>query len=429
MATLTSFSNESASSASKAADRAETSGARRLRVLVISTLFPNPVQPVHAVFVYRRVSHVAERCDVRVLTPIPWFPFATHLFRAYRQRRGLPSEANVGSLAVRYPRFLSIPRILKPLDPFFMFLTIWREARRLRREFDFDLIDAHLAWPDGYSALLLARLLGKPLTITLRGHDVNEFPQRFPWRRRQIVAALRGADRVMSVADALRREAIALGCPEEKTMTVSNGVVTDLFSPCPRDQARAVLGLAPNRQLIVSVGHLIERKGHHLIVEALAQLIEAGRDDVDLAIVGGPGEEGDYQAEIESVRQRLGLNVRVLIAGPRNNDELPLWYNAADVMCLASSKEGWANVLLESMACGTPVVATNIWGTPEVVCDPAYGILVDRTPKSLAKGLSRALDSTWNRDRIVAYAHTHTWHDVAAEVERNYRLALAARPR
>jgi glycosyltransferase involved in cell wall biosynthesis len=276
--------------------------------------------------------------------------------------------------------------------------------------------------------MLLARLLGKPLTVTLRGHDINEFP-RFPMRRRQIVSMLKGADRVISVAEALRREAIALGGREDKIETVSNGVLADLFLPRPRGEARTALNLDPACRLIVSVGHLIERKGHHLVIESLARLVAAGRTDVHLAIVGGPGEEGDYQAAIEGVRDRLGLQARVILAGARSNDELPLWYNAADVSCLASSKEGWANVLLESLACGTPVVATNVWGTPEVVSDPAYGVLVERAPSALADGLSYALDASWDRAAIAAYASAHTWDRVAARVEGNYRRALAAAAR
>jgi teichuronic acid biosynthesis glycosyltransferase TuaC len=125
---------------------------RRPRVLVVSTMFPNPAQPVHAVFVYRRVGHVAERCDVRVLAPVPWFPFATRLGR-YAQRRGIPERAKIGALEVRYPRFLSVPRFLKPLDPWFLFLAVWREVRALRAQgFEPDVIDAHLAWPDGAGA-------------------------------------------------------------------------------------------------------------------------------------------------------------------------------------------------------------------------------------------------------------------------------------
>src|SRR5207249_1623919 len=160
---------------------------------------------------------------------------------------------------------------LKPLDPIFLFLAVWREVRGMRGEFEPDLIDAHLAWPDGAGARLLARVLGKPFTITLRGHDVNEFP-RFPWRRRQIVAALHGASRVMSVADALRRAAVDLGCPSEKTEAIPNGVVMDLFVPRDRREARERLGLPLDARIVLSVGHLVERKGHHIAVEAIARL-------------------------------------------------------------------------------------------------------------------------------------------------------------
>ena len=133
-----------------------------MKVLVVSTMFPNRAQPVHAVFVRNRVSRVAERCDVRVLSPIPWFPFGG-LLKRYRHRRSIPRRDEFEGLRAEYPRFLSIPAILKPLDGVFLFLSVWWAARRIRKEFDFDLIDAHLAYPDGYGCALLAKLLGKPL--------------------------------------------------------------------------------------------------------------------------------------------------------------------------------------------------------------------------------------------------------------------------
>ncbi len=398
--------------------------AQRLRVLVIATLFPNPAQPVHGVFVLRRLRHVADRCDVRVLAPVAWFPFATTIFARYRQRIGIPANAVMDGLSAEYPRFLSVPRYLKPLDPLFLFVTVWWRARKLQREFDFDIIDAHLAWPDGYGALLLARLLGKPLTVTLRGHDVNDLP-RIPSRRRQIVPVLTEADRVVSVAEALRTEAIALGCTPARSITISNGVLTHVFFPRDQATSRETLHLARDRRLIVSVGHLVERKGHHLIVEALALLNARGYSDVDLAIVGGAGEEGDMRATIEATTARRGLQGRVFMAGARKNEELPAWYTAADITCLASSKEGWANVLLESLASGTPVVATNVWGTPEVINSPELGVLVDRTPDSIADGLERALTTSWSKERLVSYASGHSWPDVGARVEVSYRVAIA----
>jgi glycosyltransferase involved in cell wall biosynthesis len=386
-------------------------------------MFPSPAQPVHAVFVYRRLVQIARRADLRILVPVPWFPFIDRLPR-YRWRARLPREATVGELHAEFPRFLSIPRFFKSLDGVFAGIAVWRAARRIRREFPFELVDAHLAYPDGYAGLQVARRLGIPLTVTLRGHDINDFPAH-PGRRRQIVEVLRAAGRVMSVADALRRAAVALGAPAERTETVPNGVETRFFQPLARGAAREALGLPQDRRIVVAVGHLVERKGQYLVVEALAELRRAGHVVPLYVIVGGAGEEGNHRPEIERRIAAHGLERDVLLVGPKQNEDLGTWYSAADVMCLASSKEGWANVLLESLACGTPVVATDVWGTPEVIRSPAYGVLVQRTPASIAAGLTTALTTTWDRDAMVRYARTFSWEDVGARVVHNYELALA----
>ncbi|MBI4605065.1 MAG: glycosyltransferase family 4 protein [Planctomycetes bacterium] len=390
-----------------------------MRVLVVSTMFPSRVQPVHAVFVRNRIARVAERCQVRVVCPIPWFPLAG-LLRRYAHRKEIPREDVIDGVQVSYPRFLSVPAVLKPLDGFFLFLCLWWTARRLARAFPFDLIDAHLAFPDGFACALLGRALAKPVTVTLRGHDVNDLP-RYPVRRRQVAYALRRADRVIAVADALRRAALELGADPRTARTISNGVDADLFHPTDRREARRRLGLPLERKVVVSVGHLVERKGFHLIVEALAVIREAGREVPYLAIVGGPGEEGDFSGAIRDRVRRLGLEEDVLMAGPRRNEELRDWYNAADASCLASSKEGWANVLLESLACGTPAIATNVWGTPEVIASEELGILVERTVESIAAGIRRALEKPWDRDAIQAHARARTWHEVAGRVLEVFR--------
>ena len=397
-----------------------------MKVLVVSTMFPNRAQPVHAVFVRNRVSRVAERCDVRVLSPIPWFPFGG-LLKRYRHRRSIPRRDEFEGLRAEYPRFLSIPAILKPLDGVFLFLSVWWAARRIRKEFDFDLIDAHLAYPDGYGCALLAKLLGKPLVITLRGHDVNDVP-KYPLRRRQVSFALRTASRVIGVADALRRKAVELGCEESKSDVVSNGVDGELFSPVDRAAARRELGLPPERRIVLGVGHLVERKGFHLLVEALHLLQQRGQDNAFLVIVGGPGEEGNYLPVIQERIRSLGLEDSVHLAGAQLNSTLRTWYNSADVFCLASSKEGWANVLLESLACGTPGVATDVWGTPEVISSDEYGLLVERDPQSIADGLEAALTRDWDRNAISEYALGHTWDRVADRVLDNFSTALGGEP-
>jgi len=385
-------------------------------------MFPSSAQPVHAVFVKNRVARVARLCNVRVVCPIPYFPFERWV-KKYSHRAAIPRKESVGGLDVIYPRFLSVPAVLKPLDGVFLFLSVWWAARRIRKELDIDLIDAHLAYPDGFAAVLLGWLFKKPVTVTLRGHDVNDLP-RYPVRRRQVVFALKRASRVIAVADALRRAAVELGADPERTETISNGVDAALFYPCDRDEARRRLGLPPDRRIVVSVGHLCERKGHPLIVDALQVMRDRGQEIPFLAIVGGPGEEGDSTREIRERIACHSLEDSVCMAGAQLNDTLRDWYNAADVSCLASSKEGWANVLLESLACGTPVVATNVWGTPEVLSSEEYGVLVERSAESIANGLSKALSRSWNRSAIAAHARSQCWEAVAEKVLRSFERVL-----
>lgn len=390
-----------------------------MNVLVVSTMFPNRAQPVHAVFVRNRVLRIAERCNIRIINPIRWFPGAW-ILRKYSHRRHIPSQDSMDGVTVDYPRFLSIPRFLKSLEGPFLFLSLLWLARRLRATFRFQLIDAHLAYPDGFACALLARVFNVPFTITLRGHDVNDVP-KYPVRRRQVAYALRRATRVIAVAEALRRAAIELGAEAKKSVTVPNGVNAKIFYPLDRDEARRRLDLPRDRKIVVAVGHLVERKGFHLIVEALQHLWARGAHGDGgaapyLVIIGAAGEEGDFLSTIRAAIARHGLEKDVLMAGAQLNHTLRDWYNAADVSCLASSKEGWANVLLESLACGTPVVATNVWGTPEVIPSAEYGVLIERTSPSIAAGLETALTKRWDRTALAEYARTQTWDRVADKV-------------
>ncbi len=401
-----------------------------MKILSVTTLFPSRAQPVHAVFVHNRIQHVAEhpevRGEIRVIAPIPYFPLDRFIAK-YAERHQIPPRDQIGSVQVLYPRFLSIPAILKPLDGFFVLLAVWWAARRLRRDFDFDIIDAHLAFPDGFAGVFLARLWNKPLTITLRGHDINVLPtDRFPLRKRQIQFALRHADRVIGVADALRRAAIALGADPEKSVTISNGVDLDKFFPVPQAEARQRLGLPLQRRIVLSVGRIVENKGYHLIVEALSQLRATGQKIPLLIVVGGAADEAIYPAKLKETIARCEMESDVVLAGAQLNGTLRDWYCAADVYCLASETEGWPNVLLEALACGTPVVATNIWGTPEIICSADYGLLVERSAESIAQGLQTALAKEWKSQVMVDYAATHTWQNVAEKVVENFQIALTA---
>jgi glycosyltransferase involved in cell wall biosynthesis len=385
-----------------------------VNVLVVSTLYPNAAQPVHAVFVEQRIRALARHASVMVLCPIPWFPFAGRLGR-YAHRKDIPQRELRHGIEVHYPRFLSFPKILKPLDGLFLFAACRQAVRRLPRAFAIDRVDAHLAYPDGWGAILLGRSLDRPVSVTLRGHDLNDLPS-YPVRGRQVAWTLRRADVVFAVAEALREEAIRLGADPRKTITIGNGIDTSLFSPQDQLAARRKLGLSESAPLVLSVGHLVRRKGFDRLIRAFPRVL-AAHPTARLAIVGAKGEEGDFTKEIERAIRECRLEDRVHLPGAVPHDALAPWYAAADLFCLASKKEGRANVLLEAMACGTPIVATSIWGTPEIVRDESLGILVDdANPEALGAAMAQALSKSWDRDRIAESAKRFDWNETARQI-------------
>ncbi|SIO61489.1 Glycosyltransferase involved in cell wall bisynthesis [Singulisphaera sp. GP187] len=388
------------------------------RVLVIATMFPNPALPNFGIFVARRLRAAAEFADLEILSPVPWFPFGTCLKR-YRHREHIPVRSEMFGLKVHYPRFLSIPRYFKPFDGIFLAASIWWATRRSK----FDLIDAQLAFPEGWAARLLAKLRRVPFCITVRGHDVNHLPA-FPVRGQQVRYALSGASRVMSVAEALRQCVLSLGCPEDRTETIPNGVDLKTFRPVPREVACQFLKLDPDKHYLVSVGHLVERKGHHVLIEALALLKERHRPVPTLAIIGAASEEGDISQHLRELIAKHGLEAEVILVGEQSPDKLPFWYSAADALCLASSKEGWANVLLESLACGTPVIGTRVWGTPEVICNESLGILVTRDAKSFALAFEQLRERPFLKDELIRHASGYSWEQAGRKLAANYQLAL-----
>ncbi len=395
-----------------------------MNVLVVSTMYPSEVQPVHAVFVEQRVRALAARVSPIVVVPIPWFPFADRLAR-YAHRRRIPRREVRAGIEVHYPRFLSFPMILKPFDGISLLATCWRFARRLPRESRPDLLDAHLAFPDGWGAVHLGRLLRVPVSVTLRGHDLNDLP-RYPVRRRQVAWTLRHADLVVAVADALRDAALALGAAPETTITVGNGVDTTRFVAQDRRAARRSLGLPEDGKIVLSVGHLVERKGFHHLVRAFPRVLDA-HANARLEIVGGPGEEGNFETAIMRAIRDAGIQDRVTLRGAVSHEKLGSWFAAADVFVLASEKEGRANVLLESLASGTPVVATRVWGTPEIVSDDELGILVDAIdPVTLGDAVAGALTHSWDRAHLAASARRFSWdravEAIASRWERIVRM-------
>jgi glycosyltransferase involved in cell wall biosynthesis len=388
--------------------------ARPIRLLTFSTLFPNAAQPNHGVFVENRLRHLlaSGAAEATVLAPVPWFPRRTPPHDA------VPAQETRHGIDVRHPRFLAVPGLGMATNP----ITLHRAARRVLRGLldagqRFDLVDGHYLFPDGVAAVWLARELGLPVVLTARGSDTSQLPH-YRIAGRMIRAAIRDADALIAVSAALKQGLVALGAPAEKVTVLRNGVDLALFRPPPdRAAPRAELGF--EGPTLLSVGHLIPRKRNELTIAALPRL-----PDHRLVLVG----DGPERGALEALAARLGVAPRVRFAGPVPHARLPAWYAAADIMVLASSREGWANVLLEAMACGTPVVATPAWGSREAVAAPEAGIVIDEaTPEALAAAIRHLSQTPPDRAATAAYAAQFSW-DATTEGQLALFRRLLDRP-
>jgi len=395
---------------------------RPIRLLTFTTLYPNAARPSHGVFVENRLRHLVGGGEATstVLAPVPWFPFRSPRFGEWARHAATPRREERHGLVVHHPRYPVIPRIAMSAAPGLLYRAAAAALSKLMAAgLRFDVLDAHYLYPDGVAAVWLGRRFGKPVVITARGSDTSLLP-RYRVPRHLIQRAIAGADALISVSAGLKEGLLALGAPADKVTVLRNGVDLHAFRPIPdRAAARAELGLGTGRALL-SVGLLIERKGHHLVIEALRLL-----PGHTLLVVG----EGPELAALQALAERFGVADRVRLMGAQPHARLPLFYSAADALVLASSREGWANVLLESMACGTPVVTSPAWGSREAVQAPEAGLVLDTaTPEAIAEGVTRLLASPPDRGATRRYAERFGWEETTAGQLVVFRRLLGREP-
>jgi teichuronic acid biosynthesis glycosyltransferase TuaC len=359
------------------------------------------VNPTHGIFVETRLRQLLASGEVesRVIAPVPWFPSRRRLFGRYAAYCAIPKHEVRHRIDIAHPRYLLLPKIGMTSAPFMLACAAIGAARRLvDTGYDFDLIDAHYFYPDGIAAISLGRAFGKPVVITGRGSDINLIP-RHSLPRRMILSASRDCAALITVSSSLKEKLVSLGVESDKITVLRNGVDLTFFQPEEREGARAKAAMS--RFTLLSVGNLVGLKGHHLVISALVEL-----PDVDLILAGaGPEEAG-----LRRLAQQLGVADRVRFVGSVAQERLRTLYSGADALVLASSREGWPNVLLESMACGTPVVATRVGGIPEVVAAAEAGILMDeRNAASVAKAIHQLRSGSVDRAATRRYAERFSW--------------------
>lgn len=388
---------------------------KRLKILMLTRLFPSQAFPAFGTFCIERAKALAVHADVRVMVPTPYYPKWLPGKEDWKKWTRVERQGTVeGNIRATYPRYASVPGTATWLQG----VTMARSAHHdLESNYDGwrpDVIDGHFAFPDGYAATRLGRAIGAPVVVTCHGSDLRQYPD-IPVAGAMTRWTLRHADRVISVSSDLMRRSIELGCSTERAVFLTNGVDPTKFSVRSQSECRTRLGLPLDRKIGVYVGFLIDRKDQSLILHALVEIRQQGEQVPLIVLVG----DGPNRQRLESEVVALGLQNDVILTGQRRHDEVAFWMGAADWLLLSSSSEGWATVYFEAMACGRPVLTSNVSSAKDAINQPAYGSVVEpRTAAAFAAAMQAAAKTTYDENVIRHYAEQNSWEKWADNAMR-----------
>ena len=373
-----------------------------MRIAVATHFFPTSTQPNRGRPIYQLTRAMSSIADVQVFCVDPLYPS----YRLLQQRTFLnpiadPSYA-VPGLKVKYLHYPALPFLSRGFNGYNYARVLTPAVRKFRP----DIIIGYFIYPSGFAALTVAETLKVPMIVGALGSDLRGISifTRVMSRR-----TMRKASFVVAVSDDLRDLAIKLGVSPDKTVTIHNGCDFDIFHPAERGAARAELHVDPKAELIVFTGRLVPGKGLRELLQAFA-ILAPSRPRLRLVCIG----EGVMDQELRQRASQPDLQGYVEFLGNLSAEQIARWLAACNLLCLPSYSEGCPNVIIEALACGRPVVATNVGGIPELM-DSRCGILVPpRDAKALADALAKTLACTWNEEQI-ANSFRRSWQDMARE--------------
>lgn len=379
-------------------------------IIFFSNLFPLPWQPGRATFNKQQVEHLSKFYNIYVLVPVYW--------TTWLRNRKCSDEINVGGIRVEYFVCFYIPGFARSLNAIFMYFSIISQKRKWLNSVNAKCLFLSWAYPDAVAGTLVAKLLKLPTIIKVHGNDVN-VQTTYLLRWLQIKWAFKNSKFIISVSKTLKKVLIDKGITEEQIQVVYNGVDKHKFCYIDSKTSRKELGLNKDKKILIYVGNLKKSKG---VLDLLSAFISLKNTLPELSLYYiGVGEE---ESQLQNMITKSNIGNRVKLLGAMPHDKLPLWYCASDILCLPSYNEGLPNVVLESMSCGTPAVATRVGGIPEIL-DDKVGVLVEPgEPMDLADGIKRAFSTGWDPGLISRKVCEFTWDKNANNLNELIQRAI-----
>lgn len=371
-----------------------------MKILALTTLYPSPWLPHRASFNRQQFAALAAEHAVHVIAPVSW---TDEIRSGTDGSRFLIRDG----MTVEHPPFLFTPGCLRHRHGQFYARSVRRAFERALDAFDPDVLLCAWAYPDGWAAAELCRESGLPLVTKVHGSDVH-LAAKGSRRAEQTAAALGAADAVVAVSRQLAAAVRELGVPGERVHTVYNGVDTSIFSPGRRDRSSRT-------PKILFVGNLVDVKGIDVLVDACGRLRSRGLE-FQCDLIG----QGPLHHRLTRQISALSLVDHVRLHPPRAHRELAEAYRGADILVLPSRSEGVPNVVLEAIACGTPIVATRVGGIPEVLDDR---FLVDPDD---APGLADAVEIRLRVPETSTY-RAQSWAESATALADILRSVISRR--
>jgi teichuronic acid biosynthesis glycosyltransferase TuaC len=384
------------------------------RVIIITNLYPHSSEPGRGVFIQQLVERIAQQWEVIVIAPIPWVP--RWIKPRFNTRVELPLQTQLNGITVYHPQTVVIPKILRSCYGVLFFAGIYPLLKQLKQHFAPDLISAHWIYPDGFGALLAAKLLRIPIVLHALGCDINQY-SLYPLRRQMIQYALRHAQRIIVKSADLKRCVRELGIDDQHTRVFMNGVDQKYFFPRPMADARRQLGLNLTRRYLLFVGNFQIEKGLAHLLDAMPEILRE-LPQLQLILIGG----GRMQQLVEEQIDRLQIRRAVLMQGRVPHKQIPLYMSAANLLCLPSLREGCPNVVLEALSCGTPVVASRVGAVPDIITRPEWGVTVPtQNATAIAQGVLQAISL---KDQPIPHFQWHSWEENAQVISAEFQAVL-----